>query len=188
VTLVARKRHYRRDDSRAPGEIVVRLTGFARPPSDWMSLSAFSLPSFAGGIAGITSGLPLFFHGGFPRGALSEFRVAGLLLGLHGGRTSSSLGGLRSGQRCSLASFDGQLGGSSLSNTGIASHPYRLPCRSLLHSLRAIGRRSCSGRPLQLGLFRFCCCAQAVFKTGVLRPIQGKATSKGETTLLTMGG
>jgi hypothetical protein len=92
--------------------------------------------------------LPLFFQGGFPRGPLSEFRVAGLLLGFHGGFTSSSLGGLRSGQLSSLASFNGQLGGSSLSGTGIASHPDRLPCRSLLDSGRAIGRRSRPGRPL----------------------------------------
>jgi hypothetical protein len=46
-----------------------------------MTLSAFSLPGFAGGIAGVASGLPLFFHGGFLRGPLSEFRIAGLLLG-----------------------------------------------------------------------------------------------------------
>jgi hypothetical protein len=51
--------------------------------------------------------LPLFFHGGFPRSPLSEFRVAGLLLRFHGGVTSSSLGGLRSGQLGSLASFNG---------------------------------------------------------------------------------
>ena len=151
-----------------------------------MSLSAFSLPSFAGGIAG-ASGLPFCFRGGFPRDPLSEFRIAGLFLGFQGGLTSGSLGGLRSGQISNLTSFDGQLGGCSLNDTGIASHPDRLPRRSLLDSGRALGRRPRSGRPLQLGLFRFCCCAQAVFKTGVLRPIQGKATSKGETTLLTMG-
>ena len=143
-----------------------------------MSLSAFSLPSFAGGIAGVASGLPLCFHGGFPRGPLSEFRIAGLLLGFQGGLTSGSLGGLRSGQSSSLTSFNGQLGGCSLSDTGIASHPDRLPCRSLLDSGRALGRRPRSGRPLQLGLFRICCCAQAVGKTGVLRPIQGKAIPK----------
>ena len=62
-----------------------------------MTLSAFSLPSFAGGIAGVASGLPLGFHGGFPRCLLSEFRIAGLLLGFQGGLTSGSLGGLRSG-------------------------------------------------------------------------------------------
>jgi hypothetical protein len=86
-----------------------------------MTLSAFSLSSFAGGIAGVASGLPLFFHGGFPHGPLSEFRISGLLLSFHGGLTCSSLGSLRSGQRSSLASFNGQLGGSSLSDTGIAA-------------------------------------------------------------------
>ena len=62
-----------------------------------MTLPAFSLPSFAGGIAGVASGLPLGFHGGFPRCLLSEFRSAGLLLGFQRGLTSGSLGGLRSG-------------------------------------------------------------------------------------------
>jgi hypothetical protein len=37
---------------------------------------------FAGRIAGVASRLPLCFHGGFPRGSLSEFRIARLLLGL----------------------------------------------------------------------------------------------------------
>ena len=60
-------------------------------------LSAFSLPSFAGSIAGVASGLPLGFQGGFPRHPLSEFRIAGLLLGFQRGLTSGSLGGLRSG-------------------------------------------------------------------------------------------
>jgi hypothetical protein len=67
------------------------LTSTPRTPS------AFSLPSFAGGIAGVASGLPLGFHGGFPRCLLSEFRIAGLLLGFQRGLTSSSLGDLRSG-------------------------------------------------------------------------------------------
>jgi hypothetical protein len=35
-----------------------------------MTLFAFSLPSFAVGIAGVASGLPLGFHGGFARGPL----------------------------------------------------------------------------------------------------------------------
>jgi hypothetical protein len=52
-----------------------------------MTLSAFSLPSFAGGIAGITSGLPL----GFPCCLLGEFRIAGLLLGFQRGLASGSL-------------------------------------------------------------------------------------------------
>jgi hypothetical protein len=38
-----------------------------------VTLSAFSLLSFAGRIAGIASRLPLGFQGGFPRGPLSEF-------------------------------------------------------------------------------------------------------------------
>ncbi len=73
-----------------------------------MTLSAFSLPSFAGGIAGVASDLPLGFHGGFPRGPLSEFRVAGLLFRFQRGLTSGSLGDLRSGQGSSLTSFNGQ--------------------------------------------------------------------------------
>jgi hypothetical protein len=62
-----------------------------------MILSALSLPSFAGGIAGVASGLPLGFHGGFPHCPLSEFRIAGLLLSFQGGFTSGSLGDSRSG-------------------------------------------------------------------------------------------
>jgi hypothetical protein len=61
-----------------------------------MTLSAFSLPSFAGGIAGVASGLPLGFHGGFPRCLLSEFRIVGLSLGFQRGFTSGRLGDLRS--------------------------------------------------------------------------------------------
>jgi hypothetical protein len=133
-----------------------------------MILSALSLPSFAGGIAGVASGLPLCFRGGFPRGPLSVFRILDLLLGFQGGLTSGSLGDLRSGQISSLTSFNGQLGGCSLSDTGIASHPDRLPFRSLLDSGRALGRRPRSRDPLQLGLFRICGCAQAIGKTGVL--------------------
>jgi hypothetical protein len=71
-----------------------------------VTLSAFSLPSFAGGIAGVASGLPLGFKDGFPRLALSEFliagfllgfqrSIAGLLLGFQRGLASGSLGGLR---------------------------------------------------------------------------------------------
>jgi hypothetical protein len=138
------------------------------------ALSAFSFPSFACSIAGVASGLPLFFHGGFPRGPLSEFHIAGLLLGFQGGLTSGSLGGLGGlcgGQGSSLLSFNGQLGGCSLSDTGIASHPDRVPCRAPLDSGRALGRRPGSGRPFQLGLFRICRGAQAVGKIGVLGPI-----------------
>ena len=63
----------------------------------WASLSAFSLPSFAGCIAGVASGLPFGFQGSFPRGPLGEFRIAGLLLGFQRGLASGNLGGLRSG-------------------------------------------------------------------------------------------
>jgi hypothetical protein len=73
------------------------------------ALSAFSFPSFACSIAGVASGLPLFFHGGFPRGPLSEFHIAGLLLGFQGGLTSGSLGGLCGGQGSSLLSFNANL-------------------------------------------------------------------------------
>ena len=46
-----------------------------------MILSAFSLSSFAGGIAGVASGLPFRFQGGFPRCLLDEFRIAGYEMG-----------------------------------------------------------------------------------------------------------
>jgi hypothetical protein len=72
------------------------------PGAEMMTLSAFSFPSFAGSIAGVASGLPLFFHGGFPRGPLSEFHIAGLLLGFQGNLTSGSLGSLCRGQGSSL--------------------------------------------------------------------------------------
>jgi hypothetical protein len=72
-----------------------------------MTLFAFSLPSLAVGIAGVTSGLPLGFHGGFPRGPLSEFHILSLLLGFQGYLTSGSFGGLRSGYGSSLTSFNG---------------------------------------------------------------------------------
>jgi hypothetical protein len=62
-----------------------------------MTLSAFSLPSFAGGIAGVASGLPLGFQRGFARGPLSEFGIPRVLLGFQGDLTSGNLGGLRSG-------------------------------------------------------------------------------------------
>ena len=62
-----------------------------------MTLSAFSLASFAGGIPGVASGLLLGFHDGLPRGSLGEFPIAGLLLGFQGGLTSSSFGSLRRG-------------------------------------------------------------------------------------------
>jgi hypothetical protein len=72
-----------------------------------MVLSAFSLPSFAGGIAGVASGLPLGFHGGFPRGPLSEFRIPSVLLSFQSDLTSGSVGGLRRCQGSSLTSFNG---------------------------------------------------------------------------------
>ena len=110
-----------------------------------MTLSAFSLPSFAGGIAGVTSGLPLGFQGGFPRCLLSEFRITGLLLGFQRGITSGSLGDLRSGQGSSFPSCNGQLGGSSVSDTGIASRPDRLTCRPPLDGGRTLSLRPLSG-------------------------------------------
>jgi hypothetical protein len=61
------------------------------------TLSAFSLPSFPGGIPGVASGLPLSFQGGFPCCLLSVFRIACLSLGFQGGFTSGSLGSMRSG-------------------------------------------------------------------------------------------
>ena len=62
-----------------------------------MTLSALSLSSFAGGIAGVASGLPLGFQGGFPCGPLSEFGIPRVSLGFQGDLTSGSFGGLRSG-------------------------------------------------------------------------------------------
>src|ERR1700746_3448781 len=59
--------------------------------------------------------------------------------GFQGGLTSGSLGGMRSGQVSSLTKFNGQFGGCSLSDTGIASYPDRLPCRSLLGCLQVEG-------------------------------------------------
>jgi len=93
--------------------------------------------------------------------------------GFQGGLTSGSLGSLGGlcGEGSSLLSFNGQLGGCSLSDTGIASHPDRVPCPAPLDSGRALGRRPGSGRPFQLGLFRICRGAQAVGKIGVLGPI-----------------
>ena len=46
-----------------------------------VTLSALSLASLAGGIAGIASSLPLGFKDRFPLHPLSEFPIAGLLLG-----------------------------------------------------------------------------------------------------------
>jgi hypothetical protein len=67
-----------------------------------VTLSALSLASLAGGIAGIASGLPLGFKDGFPLHPLSEFLIAGLLLGFHRCRPSGSLSGLRRGKGGSL--------------------------------------------------------------------------------------
>ncbi len=68
-------------------------------------LLAFSLSSFAGGIAGVTSSLSLGFLDRFPRSALGEFRIAGLLLGFQRGLTSGSLGNFRRSQSSGLTSF-----------------------------------------------------------------------------------
>ena len=62
-----------------------------------MTLSAFSLASFAGGITGVAGGLLLGFDDGLPRDSLGEFPIAGLLLGFQRDLTSGSLGGLRRG-------------------------------------------------------------------------------------------
>jgi hypothetical protein len=124
-----------------------------------------------GGIAGVASGLPLGFQGGFPRCLLGEFRIAGLLLGFQGDLTSGGFSGLRRCQGSSLTSFNGQLGGSSLSDTGIASYPNRFPCLSPLDGGGTLGLRPRLGCPLQLGLLRICGCAQAVGKTSVLVPV-----------------
>jgi hypothetical protein len=71
------------------------------------NLSAFSLLSLAGGIAGVTSGLPLGFQGGFPRCLLGEFRIPSLLLSFQGDLTSGSFGGLCRSQGSSLTCFNG---------------------------------------------------------------------------------
>jgi hypothetical protein len=135
------------------------------------SLSAFSLSSFAGGIASVASGLPFGFQGGFPCGPLSEFGIPRVLLGFQGDLTSSSFGGLLSDQGSSLTSFIGQLRGFSLGDTGIASYPNRFPCLSPLDGGGTLGLRPRLGCPLQLGLLRICGCAQAVGKTSVLVPV-----------------
>jgi hypothetical protein len=70
------------------------------------TLFAFSLLSFAGGIAGVASGLPFSFRGGFPRDPLREFRLSGLLLGFQGDLTSGIFSGLRRGQGSSLTSLN----------------------------------------------------------------------------------
>jgi len=79
-----------RSDAHEDSESIIRC-------SSPRTLSAFSLPSFAGGIASVASGLPLGFYGGIPRCLLSEFRITGLLFGLQRGLTSGNLGDLRSG-------------------------------------------------------------------------------------------
>ena len=114
-----------------------------------MILSAFSLPSFAGGIACVASGLPFSFRGGFTRCLLGEFRIAGRLLGFQRGLASGNLGGLRSGWGSSLTSFNGQLGGFSLSDTGIPSHLDRVSCHPPLDGGGALGLRPRLGCPLQ---------------------------------------
>ena len=70
------------------------------------NLFAFSLPSLAGRIAGVASGLPLGFVSSFSRGPLSEFRIAGLLLSFQGDLTSGSFSGLRGSQGSSLTSLN----------------------------------------------------------------------------------
>jgi len=72
------------------------LREVGQAPSSYrlVTLPAFSLSSFAGGVAGIASSLLLGFHNGLPLGALGEFPIAGLLLGFQRGLTSGSLSGL----------------------------------------------------------------------------------------------
>jgi hypothetical protein len=136
-----------------------------------MRLFAFSLPSFAGGIAGVTSGLSLGFQGGLARGLLGKFHIAGLLVSFHGGFTSGSLGDLRRDEGSSLTSFLGQLGSFPLGDTDIARGPDSFPCGSPFGGGGTLGRRSCLGGSLQLRLLRLCGGAQAVGKTGVLRSV-----------------
>ena len=62
-----------------------------------VTLSALSLASLAGGIAGIASSLPFGFKDGFPLHPLSEFLIAGLLLGFQRCLPSGRLSGLRRG-------------------------------------------------------------------------------------------
>src|SRR4051812_13950834 len=106
-----------------------------------MILFALSLPSLPGGIAGVASGLPFGFQGGFPCGPLGEFGIPRVLLGFQGDLTSGSFGGLRSDQGGSLTGFIGQLRGFSLGDTGIASYPNRFPCLPPLDSGGALGSR-----------------------------------------------
>ncbi len=102
-------------------------------------LSASSPPS----LAGVASGLPLGFHGGFPRGPLSDFRIAGRLLGFQRGLTSRSLGDLPGGQGSSLTSFNRQLGGYALSDASRA--PSRAVRRSTAAGLSAADRARAAG-------------------------------------------
>src|SRR3984893_8940263 len=67
--------------------------------------------------------------------------------------------------------INSELGVSPLGDTGIASHPDRLPCCPPLDGSGALGCRPRSDCPFQLGLLRICGCAQAVGKTGVLGPV-----------------
>jgi hypothetical protein len=59
----------------------------------------------------------------------------------------------------------------SLSDTGVASHPDRLPCRSLLDSGTALGRRPRSSRPFQLNLFAFAAALRRSAKLVFLGPL-----------------
>src|SRR6202035_2875790 len=99
------------------------------------------------------------------------------------GLTSDSLGSLRS----SLTSLSGQLGGSVLSDTGIASPLDRLPCRPPLDGGGALGLRPRSDCPFQLGLLRIRGCAQAVGKTSVLGPVHLNLVRSSESGNATMG-
>ena len=67
----------------------------------------------------------LSFQSGLLFYSLAIFRLAGLMLGFQGSPEREGFGGSFS----SLPSFRSRLGGLSLSDTGIASHPDRLPRR-----------------------------------------------------------
>src|SRR5271156_3958075 len=124
----------------------------ARPsavPQRPVHLSALSLSSFAGGVTGVASSLPLGFLDSFPCNPLSEFRIAGLLLGFQRGLPRGSLGGLRSGKGGILTCFKCQLGCYSLGDADFASHPGRLPRDPPLDGGGALGRRPCPGCSLQ---------------------------------------
>ncbi len=127
-------------------------------------LPTVSLPGFAGGIAGVTSGLRLSFGGGLPGDPGGIFGLPGLLFGLQGGFTSGGLGKLRSGQVSGPARFRGCFGSLPLRNPGIASFLDLIPRRPALGGGGAIGGGPGLGDALQQRLLRLCGCTQAISK------------------------